>query len=64
METISFADVARILGKSERSIARWAKAGDIPAVKIAGSVIIPRAEWEAWWQWKKDKAIAAASEGK
>lgn len=42
--TVDYRDAAEVLGVSERSVRRAVRAGDLPAVRVAGSVRIRTAD--------------------
>ena len=56
-------DVARLLGKSEPRIYQLVTARRVPAVKMGGRVMIPRAAFERWVELQNELALASVSGG-
>ena len=40
------AEIARLLGISERTVRRWIASGELPSVKVGGSRLVARADLE------------------
>lgn len=58
-ELLRVADVAPVVGVSKSRIYQMVSAGQIPAVRVAGSIRIPRTALMAWLSEARDSALAA-----
>ena len=62
-ELLRVVDVAPVCGVTPSRIYQMIAAGQIPAVRVAGSIRIPRAALEAWLAEQSDLALGAVKRG-
>jgi len=62
-ELLRVVDVAPVCGVTPSRIYQMVAAGQIPAVRVAGSIKIPRAALESWLAEQRDLALAAVKRG-
>jgi excisionase family DNA binding protein len=53
------ADLAPMLGVTLSRIYQLIAAGTLPAVRIGGSIRVPREAWERWLAEQRDRALQA-----
>lgn len=58
-ELMRVADVAHLMGLTTGRVYQLIAAGEIPVVRIGGSLRIPRDAWDAWIASQRDAALRA-----
>jgi excisionase family DNA binding protein len=58
-ELLRVVDVAPVCGVTPSRIYQMVAAGQIPAVRVAGSIRIPREALKRWLDQQRDKALEA-----
>jgi excisionase family DNA binding protein len=59
MELLRPADIAPSLGVGTGRVYQLIAEGVIPAVRVGGSLCIPRAAWQQWLDDQRDRAMSA-----
>ncbi|MCK4414945.1 MAG: helix-turn-helix domain-containing protein [Candidatus Eisenbacteria sp.] len=58
-ELLRPADLAPLIGVTPSRVYQLITAGVIPAVRVAGSIRVPREAWQRWLDEQRDKALEA-----
>jgi excisionase family DNA binding protein len=52
-------EVARWLSRTPARCYQMVRAGELPAVRVGGRLVVPRAAWEAWLKGCSEAALAS-----
>ncbi|MCK4415191.1 MAG: helix-turn-helix domain-containing protein [Candidatus Eisenbacteria sp.] len=59
LELLRPSDLAPMMGVTTSRVYQMIKAGVLPAIRVAGSIRVPREAWQRWLDSQRDKALEA-----